>query len=60
MLYSVFESFEDNAAQEWQLPPACPTADSRNLVPISLENLVAGPKVKVERAMFPASTFFQS
>ena len=34
--YSVFESFEDNAAQEQQLPPVCPMADSRNLVPISL------------------------
>ena len=40
VLYSVFESFEDNAAQVWQLPQACPTAQSRNLVPISLENPV--------------------
>ena len=38
--YRVFESFEDNAAWELQLPPACQTADSRNLVPISLENPV--------------------
>ena len=38
--YSIFESFEDNAAWELQLPPACPTAQSRNLVPISLENPV--------------------
>ena len=34
------QSFEDNAAQEKQLPQACPTAQSRNLVPISLENPV--------------------
>ena len=40
MMYSVFESFEDNAAQEWHLPPACPMAQSRSLVPISLENPV--------------------
>ena len=39
-VYRVFESFEDNAAREKQLPPACPTADSPNLVPISLENPV--------------------
>ena len=38
--YSVFEPFEDNAAGEYQLPPACPTAQSRNLVPISLKNPV--------------------
>ena len=38
--YWVFESFEDDAAQEKQLPPAYPTALSCNLVPISLENPV--------------------
>ena len=31
--YWVFESFEDNAAQEWQPAPACRMAQSRNLVP---------------------------
>ena len=41
--YSVFESFEDNAAQEYQLPPACLMANSRNLVPISLKNPVPAP-----------------
>ena len=40
LLYRVFESFEDNAAWEYQLPPACLTAQSRNLVPISLKNPV--------------------
>ena len=40
-IYSVFESFEDNAAWEQQLPSACPAAKSSNLVPISLENPVA-------------------
>ena len=39
-MYSVFESFEDNAAQEQQPAPACITAWSRNLVPIWLENPV--------------------
>ena len=43
--YQVFESFEDNAAHEYQLPPACPTAQSRKLVPISLENPVHIKKV---------------
>ena len=38
--YSVFASFEDNVAQRLQLLPANPTAHSRNLVPISLENPV--------------------
>ena len=36
-IYRVFESFEDNAAREKQLALACQTAQSRNLVLISIE-----------------------
>ena len=36
-MYSVFESFEDNAAREQQPALACQTVQSRNLVPISLK-----------------------
>ena len=36
-IYQVFESFEDKSAWEYQPAPACPTAQSRNLVPIWLE-----------------------
>ena len=39
-MYSVFESFEDNAAWEKQPALACQTAISRNLVPNWLENPV--------------------
>ena len=59
--YRVFESFEDNAAQEQQLPPACPTAQSRNLVPISLENPVNPPSHKVfyfQIAYVPSLLYF--
>lgn len=38
--YRVFESFEDKAAQKWQLAPVCPTAQSHNLAPEWSENPV--------------------
>ena len=38
--YHIFESFEDNAAREWQLALTGQLAQSRNLVLIWLENPV--------------------
>ena len=45
IIYQVFESFEDNAAKKLQLASACPMAQSRNLVPIWLENPVVSGQI---------------